>query len=177
MKFNEKVYCSLLAFAVLSLMIYGITNIILGIQFDRNCEGYLKRAADANTISMAEKELGIAVTYMEQKHLIIGYTSIVYKTPNEDLGFWYNNLKVAHEELVGASPDITSLEMSNMLMKLRETILDDDREGVSVTVPPGIVRFPHNTFFAFWGITSSLIGVVGFVMFGKTRQERMYGKT
>ena len=65
------------------------------ISFDRNCTGYLKRAADANTIPMASKELGMAIKYLDDHNLTKGYTSIFYTTPDEDIEFFYNNLKAS----------------------------------------------------------------------------------
>lgn len=86
-----------------------------------------------------------------------GYTSILYRTPDEDVGFWYNNLRQSLEELKTVTADATKLERSNLLMKLRETILDDGRDGVSVTIPPGMSRFPYNTGFCLWGWLSFIL--------------------
>lgn len=135
-------------------LITGITItvvlVVLNITFDRNCEGHLKRAADANTIKMASGELHAAVAYMEREGLTQGYTSIIYTTPDEDVGFWYNNIKSAMQQLDSIPSTATDLEKSNMLMKLRETLLDQGESSLSITCPMGISRFPNNTA---WGIT------------------------
>jgi hypothetical protein len=131
--------------------------VVRGIQFDRGAEGYLKRAADANTVELAETQLRIAVDYIEQKNLTEGYTSIIYRTPDEDVGFWYTNLKISLEELHALDSTSTVLERSNMLMKLRETLVDDSEGGVSITAPSGISLFPRNTGFA-------VLGMIGLVM-------------
>lgn len=130
---------------------WAATQFIMGINFGRNCEGYLKRAADSNTVEMATKELGIALDYMEANHLVEGYTSIVYRTPSEDIGFWYKNIKASREELTKLSKEATPLERTNVLMKLRETLLDTEKTGTAVTVPNGISLYPFNTLFALWG--------------------------
>lgn len=118
--------------------------IVKSIQFDRNCGGNLKRAADANTIDIAKKELKTALDYIEKNNLTSGYTSAVYETPDEDLAFWYNNLKTSYAELDSLKLDAQPMEKSNMLMKLRETLIDHGKDGDDVTVPDGISRYPNN---------------------------------
>ena len=140
---------SVVLFAIILIVIVAF-QIVLGIQFNQNCEGYLKRAADANTISMAEKELEIALEYIEKNKLTKGYTSVLYNTPDEDVGFWYNNLKESMKELQQITPEATQLEQSNVLMKLRETLLDSTDSGTSVTCPSGISLFPHNDTWAWF---------------------------
>lgn len=137
--------------------IWVTTQFIMGINFERNCEGYLKRAADSNTVEMATKELGIALDYMEANHLVEGYTSIVYRTPDEDIGFWYRNIKASQQELVKLSKEATPLERTNVLMKLRETLLDTEKTGTVVTSPSGISRYPFNALFALWGWGSLIL--------------------
>lgn len=127
---------------------------------DRECTGHLKRAADANTVELSKQELSVAVSYLEENKMTSGYTSILYTTPDEDLGFWYQNLKASLEELNAVKPDATQLEKSNVLLKLRETLLDEG-QGSSVTHPAGIALFPHNTGFAIWGILGTILGFVG----------------
>ncbi|MCX6723300.1 MAG: hypothetical protein NT094_04545, partial [Candidatus Staskawiczbacteria bacterium] len=119
-------------------------RIVNGVVFDRGCKGHLKRAADSNTVALATKEMETAVVWVEQNGMTSGYTSVLYTTPNEDVGFWYENLRSALEELQKVNPEASQLERTNVLMKLRETLLDKD----DVTVPPGISVFPHNTLLA-----------------------------
>ena len=140
---------------------WGSAAIVRGIQFDRGAEGYLKRAADANTVELAETQLGIAVDYIEKKDLTKGYTSVIYRTPDEDVGFWYTNLKISLEELQALDSASTVLERSNMLMKLRETLIDDSGSGVRITTPAGISLFPMNTGFAIWGLIGTTLLLVG----------------
>lgn len=136
---------------VVFVIVFGIC-IINSVNMNRNCIGHLKRAADANTIELAEKELGIAVKYLEDNNLTSGYTSAIYETPDEDIEFWYNNLKASLNELHSVSPDASGLEKTNILMKLRETLLDNGDQGTYVTHPGGLSRYPHNLILGllFW---------------------------
>lgn len=134
---------------------------ITEIQFDRNCQGYLKRAADSNTIELAQTELGKAVKYLEDNNLTEGFTSVVYNTPDEDVGFWYTNLKSALTELQTISKDASDLEKSNMLLKLRESLMDNSK----ITVPQGMAFFPHNFGWVILQVIGGLILGAGGVLF------------
>ncbi len=133
----------------------GISMFVLSVQFDRGCGGHLKRAADSNSIELAQKELQLAVDYMELNGLTEGYASVIYQTPDEDVGFWHDNIASSLGELKGTPSTAASLEKSNVLIKLRETLIDHGSSGDSITVPAGISRFPNNRLFAFLWIISA----------------------
>lgn len=132
---------------ILAVTIFG-TATIKTIQFKQNAGGYLERAANANTIELAQQELGRAITYLEENDLTRGYTSILWRTPDEDIGYWYNNLKTAQAELGALPGTSSSLEKSNMLIKLRETLTDEGKNGTKVIIPDGISRYPSNGMWA-----------------------------
>ena len=122
-------------------------TLVKSIQFEANCGDYLRLAADANSIDMAERHLSTAITYLEDNNLTSGYTKIFVYYPKNDLGLWYENLKTAQTQLQEMQvSDYTELDQSNMLMKLRETILDEDG---SLTHPEGISLIP-NYALMFW---------------------------
>lgn len=147
---------------ILTIISLGIstTVIVKSISFNQNCGGYLKRAADANTIEMAQTELKRTLDYLEENNITKGYTSVMWRTPDEDIEFWYNNIKTSYVELEGLSDTTTSLEKSNILIKLRETLMDSGESGSHITVPEGISRFPNNLM---WGI---LMWVAVLIMIG-----------
>jgi hypothetical protein len=153
--------------SIVSLLLCIGVMIYRGIIFNQQCEGYLKRAADANSIELAEVERRKAIHYCEEKGLTSGYTSIFYRTPDEDLGFWFTNLQTSLKELEDLPTNSTSLEKSNMLLKLRETLTDQTGDGTSVTVPKGISRFPYNVGFTIWGWVSVLVLVISGVLIEK----------
>lgn len=127
------------------------------IRFNQNCGGHLKRAADANTVEIAKEELKTAIDYMEAQNLTNGYTSVIYNTPDEDVSFWYNNIKQSYIELESLSDSTSALEKSNMLIKLRETLLDHGDKSDSVTMPNGISRHPNTALFGILGFISIII--------------------
>ena len=133
----------------------------LSVVFTQECGGHLKRAADANTVDLARSELETAVAYIEREGLTADYTSILYRTPDEDVGFWHRNLAASLEELRAVSPDASQLERSNVLMRLRETLLDHGEHGEGVTMPDGISVFPYNRAFCFFGLAPLLTACVG----------------
>jgi len=146
----------LLLMAIIFVIVVCIETIWY-IQFDRSCKGYLKRAAYANTVEFAIKELDRALKYLENNELTKGYTSVLYTTPDEDMGFFYTNLKQSLEELKALPPNASGLEKSNMLIKLRETILDEGKDA-RVTCPSGISRYPYNTIMGILFLGSLVFG-------------------
>lgn len=142
---------------IIPFLLWIGTRTIKSIQYNQNCGGYLKRAADSNTVDQAKEQLKIAITYMENNNLTSGYTSVLWKTPDEDVGFWYKNIKTAYDELEKISPDASQLEKTNVLMKLRETLLDNGESGTIVTEPDGISVFPNNVAFAIFGTISLIL--------------------
>ncbi len=148
----------LLIVPMVSTLCWGGYRVYSGVTFGIDCKGHLKLAADANTIALAQERLGMALEYLEANDMTSGFTSVVYTGPEDDVKFWYNNLNDSRTELDSMPEDASPLERSNMLMKLRETLLDN----VSVTVPPGIAIFPNNVVVAWWGgISLSLLFILG----------------
>ena len=146
------------AFSVFGVRIYK------GIILKQNVTGYLKRAADANTIDLASQELSKALNYLEANNITSGYTSILYRTPDDDVEFWYQNLKASHLEL-GKLTESGQLERTNVLLKLRETLVDSDKK-TKVTGPNGLSVFPNNKL---WGVLMSLAVFAlfaGFILLG-----------
>lgn len=136
-------------------LIWGGVRVKKAIVFKIQCSDHLKRAADANTIELARQEMKVVIDYLEKNGLTEGYTSVLYKSPDEDVGFWYKNLKAAFQELENVKPEATQLERTNVLMKLRETLVDQG-ESVQVTEPSGISVYPSNSGYAVWGMLGLL---------------------
>jgi len=146
--------------------VWGTVRIVKYVQFSFNCEAYLKRAANANTIDLAKTELSKAVDYAEKNNLTEGVVSIFLKNPANDIGFWYSNLKSANEELNNLSPDATPLEKTNVLMKLRESLTDtNDSGGTSVIFPQGLEIYPNNAMYFWWGAVSLIALCVFWILF------------
>jgi hypothetical protein len=163
-KRNSKIMFLIAIVSSIALLTTAVIAIVFSVQFGRNCEGYLERAGNANSIDIARTELKVALDFLEKENLTTGYTSIMYTTPNEDIGFWYNNLKSAYNQLNSIDSDsISNLEESNILIKLRETLMDTNEGTYHVTVPDGISRYPNNTLFAILSWASILICVTSLV--------------
>ena len=155
-----KVFVSIIVFIL--TLISPISTIIKSIQFDQKCGGYLKQAADANSVELAERQLNLAIDYIEQHELTSGYTSVLWNTEDENIEYWYNNLKQCQKELA-ATKDNSTLENTNVLMKLRESLTDVDQNGTTLTIPYGISRYPNNLLY---GILNIISGIVFTLYFG-----------
>lgn len=138
-------------------LVAPVFSIVKSIQFDQECGGFLKQAADASSVELAERQLNLAINYIEKNNLTSGYTSILYKTEDENIGFWYENLKVCQKELAETKGNST-LENTNVLMKLRESLTDYSEKGTKLTIPEGIGRYPNNLWFM-------LANLVSFILF------------
>ena len=137
-------------------------RIVASVQYDQSCGGYLKRAADANNVDLAKQELARALAWINANDLRDGYTSVAWRTPDEDVGFWHTNLTASLQELESVNPEASQLEKTNVLMKLRETLLDQG-ESTIVTEPDGISVYPDNVAYAWAGWISLIVFLVGCV--------------
>ena len=157
---NMKGFIAALLFFIACAMLG--TVIVKKINLTQNCTGYLKRAADANSVETAKAELNKAISYLEANQLTTGYTSVLWRTPDEDIEFFYKNLKASELELSKVTETTSSLEKTNILMKLRETLLDNGEKGDSLTCPDGLSRYPNN---GFWGLMMILgVGIIIFLI-------------
>lgn len=148
----------LLTGALVFITIY----VVKCVTFKQECSGHLRRAADANTVETAQKELIVATKYLEDNNITSGYTSVFWQTPDEDIAFWYNNLKASENELSKVDSTTSSLEKTNILMKLRETLMDHGKEGDHVTYPKGLATYPQNGLYGTLILLSILIILLAF---------------
>lgn len=144
---------------LISVAIFGF-RISKSVALNQNVTGYLKRASTANSIPLANEELTKTINYLEANNLTSGYTSIFWETPDEDIGFWYKNLKVSQEELQNLKPQ-SALEKTNVLMKLRESLMSGGEKS-KVIVPEGLEVYPDNIL---WAILMTLAIFAGFGAF------------
>lgn len=147
-----------IACIIIPIIVYGVA-IVKTWTMDANCISYLEMAADANSVELAEKHLSSGIKYLEDNDLTHGNTKIFVYKPTKDIGLWYENLKSAQAQLLELKDkeDLTELEESNALMKLRETLLNS--EG-SVTHPSFISFYPSHVS---WAWTIMLIWLLWFV--------------
>ena len=158
---NKGMWAAILLASVVSLVIFGATNLFMKMGNARAFSGHLKLAADSAAVETARSELDLAIKGIEAKGYTSGYTSIFYNTPGDDIGFWYNNIKSADKLLKELPPTASQLEQNTVLLKLRQVLLDHTgKDGEKVTLPPGLHKYPFNWLFALWGWLSALVLVV-----------------
>ncbi len=150
--------------ALIGIVILGFAA-IKSINLNQDCVGHLKRAADANTIELAQKELSTAISYLEENNMTEGYTSVIYKTPDEDVKFFYDNLVASQKELNDVMKNSDQLTTTNTLMKLRETLTDTNSDGKTVvTRPDGLQYFPNNVGWAIARTLASIALLAGAIL-------------
>ena len=163
-----KFLLTVMTLAALSLGGWAAVRVTKAIQFNQNCGGYLRQAANANTVDLAVKTLSLSVAYAERQGLTNGFTSVLWKTPSDDIGFWHDNLKASLAELRQVKDDASQLERSNTLIKLGETLTDSGKEGSRITVPDGISIYPSNALYFWWGLLSCIAVATSFVVLVNT---------
>lgn len=152
------------ALLMIPFVVFQGISIYFGVVFWNNVGGHLKRAADSNTVETAKQELDKALVYLEKRKMTDGDTSVLYSTPETDVEFWYKNLKSSQEELAKVSSETSQLEKTNILMKLRETLLDHGDKGDDVTCPPQIEDYPIQSLMFFMGVITFVMFVIGAVI-------------
>ncbi len=145
------------------LCMLSVSRFIKGVGFDQEVGGRLKRAADSNSIETAERELTAALDGMKRRGCTAGRSHALWYTPDCDVGFWHDNIKSALDELNEFPADADSLTISNQLMQLRETVLDEG-QNVSVTTPPNIVVYPNQGLWLAGWVFCSLAGIAGVII-------------
>jgi len=138
--------------------------IVRNIQFDIGCGGYLKSSADACTVDLAKGELDTAIKYLDEHKLNYGYSHLIIKNRQVDVGYWYSRLVAARNDLDTITGEASNLEKSNMLMKLRETLCDEGERGTKVTLPPHIELFPYQWVICISAVLSLFVITGGFFM-------------
>lgn len=170
----------LLILFVLSLLIGGVSWGVNYVRFEQKVGGHLKLAGDANSVEVAEQKLTKALGGMETLDLCNGggddcFTSVLWRTPEEDVGFWRKNIEgtLANLQAMTAEERSDPLIESNQLMKLRETLLDIEGRGTVVTIPKGIHLYPHNIGYAIWlgGCYFGAFVCGGLMLWRKHRRE------
>lgn len=136
-----------IVFIIIPIIVYTCA-IVKTIEMDVNCISYLTLAADANSVVIAEKHLTTGIKYLEDNNITSGTTRIIINSPMRNIGIWYENLKSAQLQLqeMCAREDLSDLEESNALMKLRETLLNSSG---TVTHPDMISFYPSHVGW-FW---------------------------
>lgn len=145
---------------IVCAFIVPIICFVRGIVFNQNCGGYLEQAANANSVELALERLNVAIEYVEEHNMTDGYTSVLWKTESDNIGYWYRNLKTCQEELE-ICVNSSQLEKTNVLLKVRESLTDEGKDGTELIIPNGISRYPNNALFGVLKWVSLLMFFVG----------------
>jgi hypothetical protein len=143
-----------------------IICIVRGVVFNQNCGGYLEQAANANSVELALERLNVAIDYVEEHNMTDGYTSVLWRTEGDNIGYWYRNLKTCQEELKVCT-NSSQLEKTNVLLKVRESLTDEGKDGTELITPGGISRYPNNALFGILNWVSFLMFIVGCAIFDR----------
>lgn len=139
------------------------------LSFKANCTDWLSSAANASTVMIAHDRLSVALSYLEKRNLNSGSTHIIYYSPVNDVSLWYKNIKssqtelsllIEHDDELSVGQD-KHLRESNVLMKLREVLLDNGE----IVKPPNIALYPHIVSYYVLGTLSVILGGFGIFLY------------
>ena len=136
------------------------------ITFKSNIEDNLKLAGDAPNVERANVFLIKALNAMEARGLTRGNSAIIFHMPTQDIGIWYEQIKGAQQTTAKiikqeqAGLPVPQLERDNALMKIRETVMDQGKEGVVVTAPDNAWLYPFQLIFYSLICLTLLFGVI-----------------
>ena len=158
----------LLAFAFVALTVFiAVPPILRKIDLNVTCTGYLDRAANANTVELAAQQLDKAIAEIERRGWTEGSSKVFFDHPQCDIGYWYSNLIAARKELRELPASSSSLEKSNLLMKLRESLTDTEEGSQHLIIPPNINYYPNQVMWVLWwwfgGFLLLMIGILTLV--------------
>jgi hypothetical protein len=145
----NKIIASLALFFALAFILFSTTLYVVDYKFECNVKGYLQRTANANNVKNANENLTKVISYLEEKNLTKGNSSLFFDTPENDIAYWYKNLKDAQVELQSIPENVSLLEQSNVLIKLRETLISHSDKGEELIIPENLQYYP---FQIFWNI-------------------------
>lgn len=155
------------AISILMIVLFCITAAFLAvppimrnINLNVTCIGFLERAANANTTTLAEQQLEKALAEIERRGWTNGSSAVMFNHPQCDIGYWHENLTASLEELKSLPDTATGLEKSNMLMKLRETLYEQGEKSAHIILPPNINYYPNQVAWVVWWWIGSLLLVV-----------------
>lgn len=144
--------------------------------FNKNYTAHLKRAADANSIELAHKELNLALGYLSSKGITsttaknLGFihdnTGLILEMTENQVSFHLQNVESCRDEAAIRMQDESSVAKTNFLIKLRETLIDTSHNGsTEVTVPTGFYLYPNNTLYGTLVLVVPIVlMIIGFFM-------------
>lgn len=169
MKKADKIFLTFLCSSIFVFLTWAAAVIVLRIQFDQNCSGHILNACNATTVELALSELRTALDYLEEKELTTGYTSILYKTEKDNVGFFYNNVKSCYEYVEtlkeqNIEPFNQTLQLQSIKDKLVEELGEKNGRAEFIREPQGITRYPHNLAYCIWLNSSILLLIIGIIL-------------
>jgi hypothetical protein len=143
----------MLVLCVILIAVIASMGCVNGLTFKAKITDNLKLAGDAPSIERADAFLVTALNAIEARGLNSGNAALIFQMPSSDMGIWYQQIKGARlttSTLISKKTSgqvVTQLEQDNALMKIRETVLDQGKEGVSVTGPDNAWIYPLQWMF------------------------------
>lgn len=148
---------------------WAITRIVKSNQFDDNFTYHVQEALDHSatieikSLTYSEKQMELALAYLESNKLTSGWTTISGRTKSEDLSVFHDDIKKKYDYILDLKNSNT-----DKLQTFKDYVSFRQLKRSEVVVPDGISIYPHNTFYLIWfyaALLSAILGIVGMVVF------------
>ena len=136
--------------------------IVKGIVFNRDCGAYLERASQAPTPDIARVSLDKALAYLNENHMTEGNTYIIIPSPNDTLEWLYSRVSQARKVLDEITVKSTPLEVSNVMIRMKDSISEQGESGEHVILPVHVALWPYQLF---WIVVSSVMSLLAITFF------------
>ncbi len=149
--------------SLISIATWGAIRACRYLSFYKGCESFLKNSVYTDSITLTKTELSYAISYLEEKDLTHGRVSIITQDINNDIGYFYENLKEQYMLLVEAeNKNLNDREQEDVLKIYRKNICNNFG---SPKIPNGITIYPYNIAFFWWSIISIILFIISFASF------------
>ena len=160
-KFREIDYEEVLTWVIRVLIVifaaWAALRIVAAIRYDIAVSAHVNNAVHAVDFEVAENEMAIAIENFEAFGLTEGCTGVLYKSPADDVGLYYQKLLDAREEYRTFSSE-SELEKFSLQQRMEESLKTAAPSNISVAVH-GL-----EAICFWWGLISFLLILILWVI-------------
>jgi len=154
---------------------WSITRIVKSNHFDDNCTYHVQEALtnsstiEPKNLSYSDKQISLAIDYIEINHLNAGWTTISGRTSSEDLALFHENL-IKKRDYIHKLQELDSQQLTGF----QDYVNFRGLKPTSFEAPEGISIYPNNTLYLVWmyiSILSAILGIIGMIVFINQRSS------
>lgn len=148
---------------------WAITRIIKKEIFDNNFTYHINQSMSGTDPSKSYEEFVSALLYLQSHNLTSGYTTIVIRSPSEDISIFYDGIfkKFQYSQKLASLPP-------EEIKQYQEYVVNKNLATTQIKEPEGISIYPYNGIYFVWMLISILLlvlSIIGIFTFMDERNE------